>query len=195
VRLANELRVGAPLEQTWRALLDVPSVAKSMPGATIEPEPVDGAYRGTMKVRLGPVSAEYAGLARLQDVDEDEHVASIHLRGREAHGQGSAEATLTIRVRDDGDATRVQVETDLVVSGRQAQLGRGIMEEVAAGMLRQFAVRLEHALGAGDHEGEGARTEAFDAGLVLYGPLLERLAIAFGGVIVGIALGRVIWRR
>jgi uncharacterized protein len=195
MRLASEVRVSAPLERTWRALLEVPRVARSMPGATIEPDPVDGDYRGRMKVKLGPVQTEYTGIARLQDVDEDEHIASFHVTGREVHGQGSAQATITIRAQAASEGTRIQVETDLQISGRQAQLGQGIMEDVAGGVLREFASRLERAIVSGDDPARAAADEAFDAGRVVYRPLLERLAIAVGGVVAGLVLGRAIWRR
>jgi carbon monoxide dehydrogenase subunit G len=195
MRLASELRVSTPLERTWRALLEVPRVARSMPGATIEPDPVDGGYRGSMKVKLGPVQTEYSGVARLQDVDEDEHIASFRVQGREAHGQGSAQATITIRAQAAGEGTRLQVETDLQISGRQAQLGQGIMEEVAAGVLREFASRLEQAIVSGGDPARSAAAEAFDAGGAVYRPLLERLAIAVAGAVAGLVLGRTIWRR
>jgi uncharacterized protein len=155
VRLRNEVHVAAPLERTWRTLLDVPRVARALPEAAIEPEPVDGAWRGTMAVRLGPVVTEYAGTARLADVDEDERAAGYHVQGREVRGQGTASATITGRVLDAGEGTRLVVETDLRVTGRQAQLGRGVLQDVAAAVLADFAGRLE---------GEGLGRSGSDAG-------------------------------
>lgn len=102
MRLTHELEVSAPLAQTWLALRDVPALGRSLPGATIDPVPVDGAHRGTMRVKLGPVVTEYAGLARLAEVDEDEHVASFQVSGSELRGQGTAEATITISARSGG---------------------------------------------------------------------------------------------
>jgi len=199
MRLTDELSIDAPLVQTWPMLLDVPTVAQALPGASIEAEPVQGEYRGQMKVKLGPVTAEYSGVARLQDVDDDDHVASFRVLGREARGQGTAEATITINARADAGTTRVQVETELGITGRQAQLGRGIMEEVAAGMLREFASRLELALaGQADGTGSGAGAgveDFFDAGAAVYRPLLERAAILLAGMAAGLGLGRLVWRR
>jgi hypothetical protein len=194
VRLRNELQIGAPASAVWTALLDVARVARALPGAKIEAEPIDGAYRGTMKVRLGPVSTEYSGLARLQDVDEDERVASYSVQGREARGQGTAEATITIRLRGEGQVTSLAVETELQVTGRQAQLGHGLMEEVAAGILREFAGRLEQALIHGDAIAPSGE-EAFDAGAAVLRPLIERAAILGAGFIAGLAAGRALWRR
>ena len=199
MRLTDELRVGVPLQKTWPLLLDVPRVAQALPGASIEADPVQGEYRGQMKVKLGPVTAEYRGVARLQDVDDDDHVASFRVQGREARGQGTAEATITITAREDAGATRVRVDTELDVTGRQAQLGRGIMEEVASGVLREFASRLEQAI-AGEADGSGGDAGAggedvFDAGAAVYRPLLERAAILLAGVIAGLGIGRLVWRR
>jgi uncharacterized protein len=195
MKIVNQVPVSASVQETWRTLLDVPRVARALPGASIEPDLVDGAYRGRMKIKLGPVTAEYAGLARLQDSDEDDHIASFHVQGREVRGQGTAEATITIRVSAGADATRLEVQTDLQVTGRQAQIGRGIMEEVAAGVLREFASRLERAI-VGSEALPGAGDEAvFDAGGAVYRPLLERGAILLVGVLLGLGLGRALRRQ
>ena len=194
MKLTNEFVVAAPLERTWRALLDVPRVARALPGARIEPEPADGAYRGTMKVRFGAVTAEYAGTALLQDADEDERVASFRVQARERRGQGTAAATITSRLAAEDGRTRVRVETDLEVTGRQAQLGRGIMEDVAGGVLERFAEGLEREL-SGRGEEAAAPEEALDLGGAVLGPLRTR-ALAFGaGLAVGAAAGWAIARR
>ena len=96
MRLRNEFVVAAPLEQTWRALLDVPRVASALPGATIEAGGDAGAYRGRLTVKIGPVTAQYDGTARVEGVDEDAHTASFYVQG--AGGQGSAAATITNRL-------------------------------------------------------------------------------------------------
>jgi carbon monoxide dehydrogenase subunit G len=195
VKLSSELRIAAPAARVWTALLDVPRVARALPGATIDAEPVDGAYRGTMKVKLGPVSTEYSGLARLQDVDEDERMASYNVQGREARGQGTAEATIRIRLRGDEAPTSLRVETELQVTGRQAQLGHGLIEEVAAGILREFAGALELALVQGDSIAVPLSEEAFDAGAAVLRPVIERAAILLTGFIAGIGVGYALRRR
>ena len=196
MRLANDFDVAAPLERTWRTLLDVPRVARALPGATMQPEAEAGAWPGKMRVRLGPVTTEYAGTARVQDIDEDDHVASYRVEGRETRGQGSAAATITTRLAArDGGTTRVVVETDMHITGRQAQLGHGLMQDVAGTILGQFAERLEREL-----RGEGAAEEndpgeALDVGGAMRGALLERAALVLAGLVTGLALGRVVWRR
>jgi carbon monoxide dehydrogenase subunit G len=149
MKLRNEFSIGAPVDETWDMLLDIQRVAQCLPGATIEPADGDGVYRGQMKVRLGPMTVHYQGTAKLGEVDEDDHVATIDVKGKEARGQGTASATITNSVSPEGDRTKVVVETDLNVTGRPAQFGRGIMEDVAAKMLADFAKRLENELQTG----------------------------------------------
>jgi carbon monoxide dehydrogenase subunit G len=194
MKLTNEFVVAAPLERTWSALLDVPRVAGALPGAAIDPEPREGAWQGTMKVKLGAVTAEYAGTARLDDVDEDDRVASFHVQARERRGQGTAAATITSRLAAEDGATRVRVETDLHVTGRQAQLGSGLMQEVAANVLDRFAAGLEQEL-SGRRHAAVAREDVHDVGAAVRGPLLERGGLVLGGVVVGLAAGRLIWGR
>jgi carbon monoxide dehydrogenase subunit G len=189
LKLTNELQVAAPVGQTWRTLLDVPRVARALPGATIDPDPGDGAYRGRMRVTLGPVTTEYAGTVRLAEVDEDEQTVAYHVQARELRGQGSAAATIACRVQPQQDGTRLIVQTDLQVTGRQAQFAHGIMEDVAAAILTEFAARLEREiLGVGSAEAGGG-SEAFDAGAAVYRPLLERGLILAAGVVLGVGLG------
>jgi uncharacterized protein len=150
VKLDNEFVVAAPLDRTWSTLLDLDRVAGCLPGASLEPSAGDGVYRGGMKVKLGPMVVSYDGVARLVDIDEDDHTSTLEVQGRETKGQGTAAATIRNRLEDAGDGrTRVRVETELQVTGRQAQFGRGIMEDVAGRMLREFAGRLEQLIVAG----------------------------------------------
>jgi uncharacterized protein len=143
MRLSNEFTVAAPLERTWETLLDVESVAACLPGASIEPVGEDGMYRGSMRVKVGPVTIAYSGTVRLADVDADQHVASFDARAKETKGAGTAAAIIRNRLEPAGDGTHVVVETDLNVTGRAAQFGRGLMEDVASKMLADFAGRLE----------------------------------------------------
>jgi carbon monoxide dehydrogenase subunit G len=143
MKLVNEFTVAAPIEQTWTTLLDVERVASCLPGASIEPVGEDGSYRGQMRVKVGPVSMSYGGTVRLAEVDADSHVAAFEARAKETRGTGTAAATIRNTLTETADGTRVQVETDLDVTGRPAQFGRGLMEEVASKMLGQFSGRLE----------------------------------------------------
>jgi carbon monoxide dehydrogenase subunit G len=198
MKITNEFDVGVPLAQTWTTMLDVPRVARALPGAKIDPESDGGVWRGTMKVKLGPVTTEYAGTARVDGVDDDEHVASFRVEGREARGQGGAAATITLRLAERDGGSHVVVVTDMQVTGRQAQLGGRLMEEVAGAILGDFARRLEAELrgessgnGAGDGSGgaTGDGNDALDVGSAVRGPLLQRAALVGGGALAGLLLG------
>ena len=143
MKLVNEFTVAAPIEETWTTLLDVERVASCLPGASIEPVGEDGSYRGQMRIKVGPVSMAYGGTVRLAEVDADTHVAAFEARAKETRGTGTAAAKIRNTLTEAADGTRVQVETDLDVTGRPAQFGRGLMEEVASKMLGQFSGRLE----------------------------------------------------
>jgi len=195
MKLSNEFVVAAPIERTWNVLLDVPRVARALPGARIEADSADGAWRGTMKIKLGPVTTEYAGSARLQDVDEDERVAGFFVQGHEARGQGTATATITSRLAEADGGTRVLVETDLRVTGRQAQLGRGLMQDVAGALLGEFSARLERELAGEPPEEVGEAEDALDVGGAAFRSLGEPAVLLALGLGIGLALGRVLWGR
>jgi len=150
MKVHNEFILDAPIDRAWPVLLDIPRVATCLPGASMQPGGEDGVYRGSMKVKLGPVTMGYEGTVRLEEVDEDTHTARIVASAKERKGQGTAAATITNRLEDLGGRTRVVAETDLAVTGRPAQFGRGIMEDVADRMLGEFAKRFEQELLSGD---------------------------------------------
>jgi carbon monoxide dehydrogenase subunit G len=154
MKLENSFSVAAPLDQTWRTLLDIERVATCLPGARIEPSDEDGVYRGAMKVKLGPMTVDYRGTAKLQDVDEDTHTASIAVQARDSKGQGTAAAVIENHLEQVNGKTQVTAVTDLKITGRQAQFGRGIMEDVANAMMGEFAKRLEEEIQRGGAEPE-----------------------------------------
>lgn len=144
MQLENQFLVDAPLDRTWATLLDIHRVAQCLPGAQLDSDGADGIYRGSMQVKLGPMSLRYKGTARMAEVEEDGHIATIEVEAKELKGQGTASA----RIRNElqpalSGATQVLVTTDLNITGRPAQFGRGIMEDVAGKMLEDFAKRLE----------------------------------------------------
>ncbi len=163
LKLKNEFTVGAPLDKTWETLLDIGRVASCMPGAKLDSGGEDGVYRGTMKVKLGPMNIAYQGAAKLAEVDEDNHACVLDVKAKEQRGTGTASATITNKLSEASGGTKVEVETDLAITGRQAQFGRGIMEDVASKMLGDFATRLEKEIlsgGAAASEGEAKAEEA-----------------------------------
>jgi carbon monoxide dehydrogenase subunit G len=178
----NEFVVDAPVEPTWKTLLDLPRVARCLPGATIEPASEDGSHQGSMRVKVGPVTMDYKGVARLVEVDEAAHVAVFSVQGKEVRGQGTASATIRNSLVPEGGSTRVLVETELSVTGRPAQFGRGIMQDVAGSMLADFAQSLSELMaaeGAGDvppAAAEPAAAETLDLTGHVGGVLRGRLA-------------------
>jgi carbon monoxide dehydrogenase subunit G len=149
MKLENEFSVNVPLERAWETLLDIETVAGFLPGAKIEPTDEEGVFRGAMKIRVGPMAISYQGTARLAGVDEAARTADIEVRAKEAKGQGTASAVIHNRLLEENGVTRVIAVTDLQVTGRQAQFGRGIMQDVAGRMLTDFARRFEAHLNDG----------------------------------------------
>jgi hypothetical protein len=145
VELTNDFRVGVPVERAWELLTDVEGIAPCMPGAQLQ-EIEGDEYRGIVKVKVGPITAQYKGVARFLERDEAAHRAVLRAEGRETRGQGNANATITARLEADGDATNVTVVTDLTITGRVAQFGRGVLADVSAKLLGQFVDCLESKL-------------------------------------------------
>jgi carbon monoxide dehydrogenase subunit G len=157
MKLTNEFTVGADPDTVWRTLLDMEGVAGCLPGATITATDREDTYEGTMRVKIGPMAVSYQGTATLTEVDEDARRAVISLKAREARGQGTAMATITNAVQPSDGGARVTAETDLHITGAQARFGRGVMEDVAGRVLREFSSRLERQLAEGSPQaGAGA---------------------------------------
>jgi carbon monoxide dehydrogenase subunit G len=152
VELTNEFRVGVPVEQAWQVLTDVERIAPCMPGAQLQ-EIEGDEYRGVVKVKVGPITAQYKGAAHFVEQDEAAHRAVLRAEGRETRGQGNANATITAQLEPDGDGTKISVTTDLTITGRVAQFGRGVLADVSAKLLGQFADCLESKLLAGEESG------------------------------------------
>ncbi|HYZ98987.1 MAG TPA: SRPBCC family protein, partial [Acidimicrobiales bacterium] len=151
--LSNEFRVGVSVDEAWGVLTDVERIAPCMPGAQLQ-EVEGDEYRGIVKVKVGPITAQYKGAARFVERDDAGHRAVLRAEGRETRGQGNANATITALLEPDGDGTKVSVNTDLTVTGRVAQFGRGVMADVSAKLLGQFVDCLEMKLLAGNESGE-----------------------------------------
>ena len=145
MELTNDFRVGVPVERAWEVLTDVELIAPCMPGAQLQ-EVEGDEYRGVVKVKVGPITAQYKGAARFVERDEAPHKVVLRAEGRETRGQGNANATITAQLTPDGDGTAVSVVTDLTVTGRVAQFGRGVMADVSSKLLGQFVDCLENKL-------------------------------------------------
>jgi uncharacterized protein len=139
MKLENEFTVPAPLEQAWAVLLDIERVAPCLPGATVEPGGPEGEYSGTMTLKLGPITSRYKGTVKIEEADESARRAVMRAQAKDARGQGTAAATITSTMQETPEGTRVTVETDMRVTGPAAQFGRGVMQDVSAKLMRQFA--------------------------------------------------------
>src|SRR5689334_21595495 len=142
MKLENEFRVDVPVDEAWRVLLDVERIAPCMPGAELQ-EIEGDEYRGVVKVKVGPITAQYKGKATFLEQDESAGKAVLKAEGRETRGQGNASATITATLAEDGDGTKVSVVTDITVIGKVAQFGRGVLADVSAKLLQQFVDCLE----------------------------------------------------
>jgi uncharacterized protein len=140
MQLENEFTVPAAIDEAWAVLLDVERVAPCLPGAAVEPGGgEEGEYNGTMTVKIGPITARYKGTVRIQEADEAARRAVMRAQAKDARGQGTAAATITSTMEEAPDGTKVKVVTDMRVTGPAAQFGRGVMQDVSAKMMRQFA--------------------------------------------------------
>ncbi len=165
MKLENEFTVNVPVEDAWNVLLDLERVTPCLPGAALTEQSDDDEYKGEMKVRLGPVTQEYNGTVRIEEADESEHQVVLKADGKDARGQGAATATITSTLHDEGDgSTKVRVETDMQITGRAAQFGRGVQQDVAERLLSRFAECLENEIVGGGTEEEAEAAATSEAG-------------------------------
>ncbi len=138
MQLEHSFTVPVGVDDAWRVLLDIERIAPCMPGAAIDS--VDGDdFTGTVKVKLGPIGLTYKGKASFVEKDEAAHRAVIDARGRDARGSGTATAKVTATLTESGGSTKVDVLTDLDITGKPAQFGRGVMVDVGNKLIGQFA--------------------------------------------------------
>ncbi len=142
MELSNEFEVSATIARTWATLTDVEAIAPCLPGAQLQE--IDGEeYRGIVKIKVGPISANYKGAASFVEKDDAAHKAVLKAEGRDVRN-GNANALITAQlVEVDAGTTKVQVTTDLQITGKVAQFGRGVMADVSAKLMGQFADNLQ----------------------------------------------------
>jgi uncharacterized protein len=158
MRLEHEFTVPAPVGTVWAALLDPGRVAPCMPGATLTE--VDGPrFTGTVKVKLGPITLMYKGSGEFLETDEETRTAVIKASGKDVRGNGTAAATVTASLVEADGGTRASVVTDLSITGRPAQFGRGLIAEVGGKIIDQFATCLASRLGSEEAGGDDTATD------------------------------------
>ena len=153
MELTNEFDVEVPVEEAWAILTDLERIAPCMPGAQLT-EVEGDEFRGNVKVKVGPITAQYKGVAKFAEKDDAVHRAVIDAQGRDTRGQGNANALITATLAAQGTGTRVTVNTDLKLTGKVAQFGRGAIADVSGALLDQFVSCLEHDLLSGETAAE-----------------------------------------
>lgn len=159
-KLLNEFVIHRPIDDAWAVLTDVERIAPCMPGAQLQ-EIEGDIYRGVVKVKLGAISTAFKGEAHFVERDDANHKAVLHGEGRDTTGKGNADAMITATLQTiDANQTKCVVETDLRVTGKVAQFGRGIMGDVSKKLMAQFATNLNTMLDASGTTPEPAAAAA-----------------------------------
>lgn len=145
-QLINEFTVNRPIEQAWPLITDVERIAPCLPGAELR-EVEGDTYRGVVKVKLGAISTQFKGEAHFLERDDTNYRAVIKGTGRDTGGRGNASAEITAQAESlSPTSTRVAVTTDLNITGKVAQFGRGIMGDVSSKLMAQFADNLNQMI-------------------------------------------------
>ena len=176
-QLVNEFTVNRPIDEAWPIITDVEKIAPCLPGAELQEiaqDPDKGeVYRGVVKVKLGAISTQFKGDAHFVERDDENYKAVIKGKGRDTGGRGNASADITAQAESlSPTSTRCVVTTDLHITGKVAQFGRGILGDVSSKLIEQFAINLNTLIddenvgpagGSADHEAPGAASSGADA--------------------------------
>ena len=149
MRIENDMHVSASMEEAWALLTDIPAIAPCLPGAKLIDQDGD-TYEGTMKVKVGPIVAEYSGTAMVVEMNETDRTVKLTASGRDKRGAGNASADIFASMVEDDGGTTVSIATDLKVAGKVAQFGRGAMADISKKLLGQFAECIEAKLQQAD---------------------------------------------
>ena len=159
MELNNDFEVAAPVDLVWAVLTDVERIAPCLPGAQLL-EIEGDEFRGVVKIKVGPITAQYKGVASFLESDDVEHRAVLRAEGRDTRGAGNAAADITAELEATDVGTKVTVTTDLTVTGKVAQFGRGVMADVSKKLMGQFAENLSDLIAAsGDEAVVGAAVD------------------------------------
>lgn len=203
MELENAFTVPGAPDDVFAVLLDLERVATCMPGATLTGRDGDE-YRGTLKLKVGPIGAAYEGSVTVAAVDRGERAATLRAAGKELNGQGGAQATVHARVDGNGEGSRVSVSTEVQIQGRAAQFGRGALAEVTQRVIDQFARNLEAQLvAAGPPSAFPGRpqpappppAETLDVLSVAVPPAVRKAVPAAVALLAALVLGILVGRR
>ena len=196
MKLENRFSVPVPRAQALAVLMDVERIAPCMPGATLTSRNGDD-FTGTVKVKIGPINLTYGGEASFVSVDEEAGVVVIEGSGKETRGTGTAKAVVTCRLVYRGVTTDVEVDTELAITGKPAQFGRGVLADVSQKLVDQFAAALSTEIQVGSAPRDENATvpvapkvreaEAINLLATAGNPVLKRLGLV-AGVLVPLVL-------
>ena len=141
--LTHRFTIPIPVDEAWAEFQDIASVAECFPGAVVTSSDQDS-FSGSVKVKLGPIALQYNGSGTFTEVDEAAHRMVVDAKGKDKRGNGTAGALVTLTMSDAGGSTDVEVVTDLAITGKPAQFGRGVMQDVSDKLLGQFVTCLEN---------------------------------------------------
>lgn len=157
--LNNSFEVARPIDEAWAVLTDLERIAPCLPGAQLTEVEGDD-YRGFVKVKVGPITAQFKGAANFVERNDADHTAVLSGKGRDTRGAGNASALITAKLEEVSDSiTRVNVDTDMKITGKFAQFGRGVMADVSANLMDQFAQNLAEMLAADNAENQADRSD------------------------------------
>jgi uncharacterized protein len=180
MQIANSFEVGASRQTAWSLLMDVPRVVPCMPGAQLTETVDDSNWKAKVSVKLGPIALQFAADIARTEVDTAENRVVLSTNARELRGRGGAQATIQSQLTELGPSqTRVDVVTDLSLSGTVAQYGRGIVQDVAGQMVGKFAECLQKQLVGSEEEAQAAVEQASKpiSGLRLGGEAMTRAVV------------------
>ena len=158
MELNNDFEVSAPIEKVWEVINNVELIAPCLPGAQLE-EVENDEYRGFVKVKDGPITAQYKGVAKFVEKDDSNHRVVIRGEGRDTRGAGNAAADITASLESITEGTRVNVVTDLKITGKVAQFGRGVMADISKKLMGQFADNLSELVLAEGGNSQSSNSE------------------------------------
>jgi len=153
MELTHNFTVPASVDDAWATFMDLERVGSCFPGAVVTSVDESG-FAGTVKVKLGPIALQYAGTGEFLERDDAAHRAVIEAKGKDKRGNGTAGATVTVQLAPSGEGTRIDVTTDLSITGKPAQFGRGVMQDVSDKLLQQFVGCIERQFAEPESEPE-----------------------------------------
>jgi carbon monoxide dehydrogenase subunit G len=158
VRFENSFDVAAPIDEVFTTLLDLDRVAPAMPGATVTDHVGGDEYKVAIKVKLGPMTMNYKGDVVIAEKDPEAHRARMHVKAREARGQGTATADVTMALDEQEGGTHTTIAAEVQLAGKAAAMGRGLIEDVSGKLVDQFAGNLQQMLS--ENGGESGKQKA-----------------------------------